>query len=75
MNKIYPADVPVLADARLALQALNQAVRDRIGPSGGGIKEEVVAEIQQARAKWLGEWEPVFNDWSTPPTATALSKT
>jgi acetolactate synthase-1/2/3 large subunit len=66
LNKIYPADVPVLADAKLALQALNEAVRDRIGPSRGGIKEEVVAEIQQAKAKWLAEWEPVFNDSSTP---------
>jgi acetolactate synthase-1/2/3 large subunit len=66
LNKIYPADVPVLADAKLALQALNEAVRDRIGPGGGGIKEEVVAEIQQAKAKWLGEWEPVFTDSSTP---------
>ena len=66
LNKIYPADVPVLADARLALQALNEAVRDRIGPGGGGIKEEVVAEIQQAKAKYLGEWESVFNDSSTP---------
>ena len=66
LNKIYPADVPILADAKLALQALNAAVRDRLGPGGGGIKEEVVAEIQQARAKWLGEWEPVFNDTSTP---------
>ena len=66
LNKIYPSDVPILADARLALQALNAAVRDRLGPGGGGIKEEVVAEIQQARAKWLGEWEPVFNDSSTP---------
>jgi acetolactate synthase-1/2/3 large subunit len=66
LNKIYPADVPVLADAKLALQALNEAVRDRIGPGRGGIKEEVVAEIQQAKAKWLAEWEPVFNDSSTP---------
>ena len=66
LNKIYPADVPILADAKLALQALNQAVRDRLGPGGGGIKEEVVTEIQEARAKWLGEWEPVFNDSSTP---------
>ena len=66
LNKIYPADVPVLADARLALQALNQAVRDRLGSGGGGIKEEIVAEIQQARVKWLGEWEAVFNDATTP---------
>ena len=66
LNKIYPADVPVLADAKLALQALNEAVRDRLGPSGGGIKEVVVSEIQEAKAKWLAEWQPVFADTSTP---------
>ena len=66
LNKIYPADVPILADAKLALQALNEAVRDRLGPGGGGIKEAVVSEIQEAKAKWLSEWQPVFADASTP---------
>jgi acetolactate synthase-1/2/3 large subunit len=66
LNKIYQADVPILADAKLALRALIDAVRDRLGPGRGGIKEEVVAEIQQAKAKWLGEWEPVFTDESVP---------
>ena len=66
LNKIYQADVPILADAKLALRDLIDAVRDRLGPGRGGIKEEVVAEIQQAKAKWLAEWEPVFTDSSTP---------
>ena len=66
LNKIYQADVPILADAKLALRDLIDAVRDRLGPGRGGIKEEVVAEIQQAKAKWLGEWQSVFTDESTP---------
>ena len=66
LNKIYQADVPILADAKLALRDLINAVRDRLGPGRGGIKEEVVADIQQAKAKWLAEWEPVFTDASTP---------
>ena len=66
LNKIYQADVPILADAKLALRDLIDAVRDRLGPGRGGIKEEVVADIQQAKAKWLAEWEPVFTDSSTP---------
>ncbi len=66
LNKIYQADVPILADAKLALRSLIDAVRDRLGPGKGGMKEEVVAEIQQARAKWLGEWESVFTDASLP---------
>ena len=66
LNKIYQADVPILADAKLALRSLVDAVRDRLGPGKGGIKEEVVAEIQQAKAKWLGEWQSVFEDQSVP---------
>ena len=66
LNKIYPADVPILADAKLALRSLIGAVRDRLGPGKGGINEEVVTEIQQAKAKWLGEWEAVFTDTSVP---------
>ena len=66
LNKIYQADVPILADAKLALRSLIDAVRARLGPGRGGIKEEIVAEIQEAKAKWLGEWESVFTDESTP---------
>ncbi|MCH8107574.1 MAG: hypothetical protein IIB30_04355 [Chloroflexi bacterium] len=66
LNKIYQADVAILADAKLALRDLIDAVRDRLGPGRGGIKEEVVADIQQAKAKWLGEWESIFTDESTP---------
>ena len=66
LNKIYPADVPILADAKLALRSLIDAVRDRLGPGKGGVKEEVVSEIQQAKAKWLGEWQSIFTDPSVP---------
>ncbi len=66
LNKIYQADVPIQADAKLGLRSLLDAVRDRLGPGRGGIKEEVVAEIQQARAKWMAEWQPVFEDESVP---------
>lgn len=66
LNKIYQADVAILADAKLSLRSLVDAVRDRLGPGRGGIKEEVVAEIQQAKAKWLGEWQSVFTDESLP---------
>jgi acetolactate synthase-1/2/3 large subunit len=66
LNKTYRADVAILADAKLALQALIAAVRDRIGVREGGLKPEVVTEIQRARDKWLGERMPVFTDESVP---------
>jgi len=66
LNKTYQADVPILADAKLALRAILDAVKERVGPGKGGLKEEVVAEIKQARDKHMGEWEAVFNDTSAP---------
>jgi acetolactate synthase-1/2/3 large subunit len=66
LNKIHQADVPILADAKLALRSLIDAVRDRLGPGRGGLKEEIVSEIRQAKAKWLGEWESTFTDPSVP---------
>ena len=58
--------MPILADAKLALRALIDAVRERLGSQSGGIKEEVVGEIARAKAKWMGEWMPIFTDESKP---------
>ncbi|MEC9309320.1 MAG: thiamine pyrophosphate-binding protein [Chloroflexota bacterium] len=66
LNKIYQADVPILADAKLALRDLIEAVKDRLGQQERGIKPEVAEEIKQAKQKWLAEWLPVFTDGSTP---------
>lgn len=66
LNKTYRANVAILADAKLALRDLIEAVRDRLGSGKGGIKGDVVAEIQRARAKWLGEWEATFRDETVP---------
>lgn len=66
LNKTYRADIAILADAKLALQALLAAVRDRLGARLGGVKPEIAAEIQRARAKWLGEWQTIFTDPAAP---------
>ncbi|PKB71205.1 MAG: hypothetical protein BZY87_06625 [SAR202 cluster bacterium Io17-Chloro-G6] len=66
LNKQYQADVPILADAKLALRAILDAVKERVGPGKGGLKEEIVAEIKQAKDKDMGEWDAVFNDTSAP---------
>lgn len=66
LNKTYRADVAILADAKLALRDLITAVRERLGANGARTRPEVVAEIQRARAKWLGEWQSVFTDTTVP---------
>ena len=58
LNKIYRADVAILAEAKLALRDLIDAVRDRLGPRTSGLKEEVVAEIKEAKARWIDAWMP-----------------
>ena len=68
LNKQYQADVPILADAKLALRAILDAVKDRVGPGSGGLKEEVVAEIKQAKDKQKSEWADIVNDTSAPTT-------
>ena len=39
LNKIYLADVPILADAKLAMRSLVDAVRDRLGRIKAGLKK------------------------------------
>jgi len=65
LNKQYQADVPILADAKLALRAILDAVKERVGPSSG-LKEEVVSEIKQAKDKQASEWASVVDDVSAP---------
>ena len=66
LNKTYQVDLPVLADAKLALRAIIDAVRSRIGPDGGGIKQEIVDEIRACHEKHEMEWMPRFRDSETP---------
>ncbi|MGE3536718.1 MAG: thiamine pyrophosphate-binding protein [Candidatus Tectimicrobiota bacterium] len=66
LNKTYRADVGILADAKLALRALLTAVRERLGSRPGGLKADIVEEIQRARNKWRGEWQPIVTDPSVP---------
>ena len=66
LNKTYQVDLPMLADAKLALRAIIDAVRERVAPNTGGIKSEIVAEIRQCHEKHEAEWRPRFNDPATP---------
>ena len=66
LNKTYQVDLPILADAKLALRAIIDAVRERVGPDAGGVKPEIADEIRQCHAKHNAEWTPRFTDPETP---------
>ena len=55
INRLYPADVGLVGDARLVLQDLVAALRDRLG---GGKRErpEVIEEVKDQKARWLSAW-------------------
>jgi acetolactate synthase-1/2/3 large subunit len=67
LNKNYPADHPILGDARLVLRQFIDAVKDLVTsrPSrDGGTAQEVKA----ARDAWLAEWAPKLTSDEVPIT-------
>lgn len=61
INKEHFTETPILADAKLALRALIEAVgkRRRSGP-------DVATEIQKIKDGWIAEWTPEFTSDETP---------
>jgi acetolactate synthase-1/2/3 large subunit len=64
LHKSYPADYPLLGDARLVLRQFVEALKAQGGrrPSRDGVRDE----LARVRAGWLGEWSPVLESDETP---------
>ena len=63
LNKDVRAHHALVGDAALTLDALNEAVADRLksgGGAGGGARDPApaAARIASLRGEWLAEWEP-----------------
>ena len=72
INKDTAADIGLVGDAGLALDAVIDAVRGLIGEAGRdtGVK----ARIKAARDAWLAQWRPYFESTTTArcrPTASS----
>ena len=55
LNKDYQVDIPIMADAKLALRQLIDACRDIVGDSRQAAATTAAA-IQSERETWLGQW-------------------
>ena len=66
LNKSYPADHPLLGDARLVLRQFIEAIKGLGGRPAG--REGVRAELERVRAAWLAEWAPVLGSAEVPMT-------
>ena len=64
LHKSYPADYPLLGDARAVLRQFIEAVKSQGGRPAG--REGVRAEIERVRAAWLGEWKPKLGSDEVP---------
>jgi acetolactate synthase-1/2/3 large subunit len=65
VNKHYPADYPILGDAKLVLRQFVEAVKDRRAgkkTEGGG----TAAKVKTAQEKWLADWMPKLTSNEVP---------
>ncbi|MEZ4619706.1 MAG: thiamine pyrophosphate-requiring protein [Caldilineaceae bacterium] len=66
INKDVPVDHALLGDAKLTLQALNGAIRTRLGGQSRGRRAALVDQIATGKAAWLDEWMPKLTSNETP---------
>jgi acetolactate synthase-1/2/3 large subunit len=67
LNKDYIIDYPMIGDAKIVLQQLIEAVKDRLGGKGRA-GNGVAQEIQSVRETWLREWMPTLTSDQVPMT-------
>jgi acetolactate synthase I/II/III large subunit len=65
INKHYPADYPILGDAKPVLRQFIEAVKDALGNKK---REEngVAAEIKKGKEEWMAEWLPKLKSDEKP---------
>lgn len=66
LNKNYPADYPILGDAKLVLRQFIDALKD-LGPKRR-VNGDSAAEVREAREAWLREWMPKLTSNEVPIT-------
>jgi thiamine pyrophosphate-dependent acetolactate synthase large subunit-like protein len=66
LHKSYATEVALLGDAKLALAALTDAVKDRLG--GRLLNRSPAEEIATRRKAWLAKWQAKLNSAETPIT-------
>jgi len=66
VNKDLRAELALVGDAALTLEALLAEVRDRLRGAPRGRAAAVTQEIKQLKAEWLGRWMPRLTSDATP---------
>ena len=68
LNKDYIIDYPLIGDAKIVLQQLIEAVKERLGGKDRAGNGAVAQEIGAVREQWLAEWMPTLTSDQVPMT-------
>ncbi len=68
INKDVPVDAALVGDARLILEGLVEAVRERSDNASESRTAAVTEEISNVKAEWLEEWMPKLTSDEVPMT-------
>jgi thiamine pyrophosphate-dependent acetolactate synthase large subunit-like protein len=60
LNKDEAADIGLVGDTRLTIEALIACIREKTKGLGFGDRSTTEAAIASAREKWLAEWNPIL---------------
>ena len=68
INKQYPADYPLLGDAKLVLRQFVEAAKDLLGGKKRDPESVIAAEIKKSKDEWMKEWLPKLTSDEKPLT-------
>ena len=66
LNKDEAADIGLIGDTRLTIEALIACIKEKTDGSGAGDRSEVEANVAAVWAEWMAEWSPVLNSDEEP---------
>lgn len=66
INKDKSADIGLVGDTRLTIQALIDEIKAQTGANGFGDRAKVEAEIASVKSRWMDEWRPVLTSDEEP---------
>ena len=66
LNKDEAADIGLIGDTRLTIEALITCIKEKTDGSGVADRSEVEANVAAVRAEWMAEWSSVLNSDEEP---------
>ena len=66
LNKDEAADIGLVGDTNLTIQALIACIKAKTGGRGVGERSRIQAEVAAAKAAWMAKWTPALTDDSEP---------